>query len=581
MSAGFIKDEVKLNRCLKILFSVAIFIISIRHICQAYQPTLLDDEYSYWSIAAYFKGYDWSSVTSLCKYYSYGYSIILYIIMNIFGNFVYMYRAAIVVNGILLVAGFWLLDGIFRKMFPDERMNMLAALSFLMTMIPCNLAFSTVNLTECLLYVLFLAAVRILLDIDGSASLWKMALSGILLGYSYMVHQRMVCVIIAVIAMFAIMLYKKKVTLRQVFAFLSFIALFLLIHHFIKADIKANLWLNGSKSSDNDYGSIFGSLIYVSRSLKSLAVFAIGIMGKLLYFGTATYIFGFVAVMAAAQKAYRYIRHKEEDKCSHIYALVFVSFVLLMIISALFMCRMEKLAWLVYGRYAEFMYPLLFGIGIINVYRMARENIRKLAVVFAVCSSVYAAMGIIVRMYAKRRGLLWVNYISCSQIYKYADGDNLKILTMMATVLVTAAAVLVIMSLKKYRRVSGVLLAALAFMVFMQTAEIPLKAVNIVLQKDKYSTSSIITFMEQNGMEDRDVYYYISETEEEESAQYREYIQYWLQDKKVVCVTEEEVHQIEGEGWLIISDAEYLEEAGKGMEPVYSNPLCSVFEIKP
>ncbi|MBD5134483.1 MAG: hypothetical protein HDT39_00760 [Lachnospiraceae bacterium] len=581
MSAELFKDEVKLNRCLKIIFSVAVFIISIRHICQVYQPTLLDDEYAYWSIAAYFKGYDWSSVTSLCKYYSYGYSIILYIIMEIFGDFVYMYRAAIVVNGVLLVAGFLLLDSIFRKMFPDERRTVMVMLSFIMTMIPCNIAFSTVNLTECLLYVLFLAAVRIMLDIDESTSLWKMMVSGVLLGYSYMVHQRMICVIISVIVMFMVMLYKKKVTFRQVFVFTAFIALFMIIHHFIKADIKENLWLNGSKSADNDYGSIFENLKYVSRSLKSLVVFAIGIMGKLLYFGTATYIFGFVAVMAAAKKAYRYVWHGEEDNNRHIYVAVFSSFLLMMIISALFMCRMEKLAWLVYGRYAEFMYPLLFGIGIINVYKMARKNILKMILVFSICSSAYAAIGIIVRMYVKRRGLEWVNYISCSQIYKYADGDNLKILTMMVTVLVTAAAVTVIMSLKKYERISGILLEVLALMVFMQTAEIPLKAVNLVLQRDKYDTSSIITFMEQNGIEDRNVYYYISETEEEESAQYREYIQYWLQDKKVICVTEKELQKIDREGWLIISDEEYQEVAGKKMKSVYSNSMCSMFELKP
>lgn len=580
MSAGLFKDEVKLNRCLKIIFSVAVFIISIRHICQVYQPTLLDDEYSYWSIAAYFKGYDWSSVTSLCKYYSYGYSIILYIIMEIFGDFVYMYRAAIVVNGVLLVAGFLLLDSIFRKMFPDERRTVMVMLSFIMTMIPCNIAFSMVNLTECLLYVLFLVAFRIIQDIDEKTPMWKITMLGVVLGYSYMVHQRMICIIIATIVLFAVMVYKKKITFRQVFVFMAFIVLFLFMHHFIKADIKENLWLNGSKSADNDYGSILENIKYISGSLKSMAVFGIGIMGKLLYFGTATYIFGFIAVTITAKKAYEYVFGREENNQGS-YIFVFVSFLLMMVISALFMCRMEKLAWLVYGRYAEFMYPLLFGIGIIYVYQMIRKNLLKMIFIFMVCSSVYAVMGVIVRIYVKHRGLEWVNYISCSQIYKYADGDNLKIFSMMITVLVTAAAVLIIMSLKKYEKISRILLSVSALVIFIQTAEIPLKAVNLQLQDSKYDTSSIVSYMRENGMEDGNVYYYVSETEKEESAQYREYIQYWLQDKKVICVTEEDIHQIDEKGWLIISDTEYMEEAENKMKPVYSNSMCSMFEFQP
>ena len=35
------------------------------------------DEFGYWSVAAAILGYDWSSITGLGPYYSYGYSVLL------------------------------------------------------------------------------------------------------------------------------------------------------------------------------------------------------------------------------------------------------------------------------------------------------------------------------------------------------------------------------------------------------------------------------------------------------------------------------------------------------------------------
>ena len=69
------------NTILKIFLGLIVMGVCVQHIFNIYQPTLLDDEYCYWSIAAYLNNKDWSSVTSWCSYYSYGYSFILFIIM--------------------------------------------------------------------------------------------------------------------------------------------------------------------------------------------------------------------------------------------------------------------------------------------------------------------------------------------------------------------------------------------------------------------------------------------------------------------------------------------------------------------
>ena len=59
------------------------------------------DEFGYWSPAAAILGYDWSEITGLGSYYSYGYSALLVPILLLFHNAITTYRAAIVLNLVL------------------------------------------------------------------------------------------------------------------------------------------------------------------------------------------------------------------------------------------------------------------------------------------------------------------------------------------------------------------------------------------------------------------------------------------------------------------------------------------------
>lgn len=43
-----------------------------------YGFSIFPDEFAYWAYAAGMSGYDWSDITSLGSYYSYGYSLVLF-----------------------------------------------------------------------------------------------------------------------------------------------------------------------------------------------------------------------------------------------------------------------------------------------------------------------------------------------------------------------------------------------------------------------------------------------------------------------------------------------------------------------
>ncbi len=570
-------DKERIDMYLKIVLSLVVFLTGIRHLNDVYQPTLLDDEYSYWSIAAYFNGRDWSSVTSLCKYYSYGYSFILYFLMKIFNNTVLMYRCAIVINAVFLTKSFLILVKILKKIFSSENINRITLVSFVSIMIPCYLSFVTVNLTECLLLLLFLKTIYLLQEVGENTTSYDFFLISVVLGYSYMVHQRMICVIIGVAVYFIILVIKKVVKIWQLLIPSVVLIMFFMAHHVMKEAIKVNLWLSGEMSSDNDYESIFENIRFITGSIKQMAVFIIGIMGKLFYFGSATYILGFVAIVLIIIGTFRACREYSEKT---IYVILSVSFVLMMIVSAVFMCRNEKLAWLVYGRYAEFLYPLIIALGYFEIKSLIQGSIKKYVILYLSGGGIYVVMGMIIRWYSKRRGLNWINYISCNQIFKYTSGDNLPILKMMFIVGIIGSAVAALLVVKKYRVICEAVLLTSAIVMAFYTSEYSLNEVNLKLQKSKYESSSCVEWIEENITPSGRVFFYISKDEENETAQYREYLQYWMQNKRVICTDDENLYKISKGDIFVISCEDYKDVADAYGRCMYSNEFCHIYVWK-
>ena len=89
-------------------YLVFLFIIAIVFYVanDSFMPYILNDEIGYWSNAAFFSGYDWSSIANSIGYYSYGYSIILAPVLYFTKNPMLSYQIAIILNGVFLACGF-------------------------------------------------------------------------------------------------------------------------------------------------------------------------------------------------------------------------------------------------------------------------------------------------------------------------------------------------------------------------------------------------------------------------------------------------------------------------------------------
>ena len=555
------------NTILKILLGLIVMGVCVQHIFNIYQPTLLDDEYCYWSIAAYLNNKDWSSVTSWCSYYSYGYSFILFIIMKFTRDTVLMYRAAVVINGLLLVGSYLILDRILNRIYGGEAAgrNKITLVSFLAIMIPCNINYASVNLTECLLVFLFLVLVWFIVNADKNDTYVRALGAAAVSGYAYMVHQRMLCVVAALMLTLIVMTIMKKYSLSRLITYIAGVVAMLGVHSYLKGHFKQAVWLGRNSGAGNDYGSVLGNVKYIFSSFNNFARFIVGIIGKLYYYASATYIIGAIAVIVMVVVLWKYFRKVKNEAGVTICFCLFVcsSFIMLLGLSSVFMAKMESggLSPLVYGRYMEVVYPAIVAVGIMWLSTSGDWSIKKKLYIIISGVACYGLMGLVVRMYIKRRSLQVLNYISCGQIYKYMSGDNLPVFKMMLTVAVTFAALMLVAGIKQKRKVFGYVLAIAVFAAELRTAYIPFSNINLWLQDSKNASKSILSVLEQQK---GDIYYCVCSDEEKQSRQNREYLQYWLQDRTIKCVEENELEEdnvkMGKEDVIVVSDADKIRD---------------------
>ena len=101
-----------------LLFAFLIFGIFQYSIHKIFGMVYFPDEFGYWASAAKWNGYDWSSLTALGSYYSFGYSILLAPILRLGCDGVTAYRMAVALNMLLQALAAPMLYGIFRRIFP-------------------------------------------------------------------------------------------------------------------------------------------------------------------------------------------------------------------------------------------------------------------------------------------------------------------------------------------------------------------------------------------------------------------------------------------------------------------------------
>lgn len=349
-----------IQRRYDILFVLLMSCIVCHGISKSYGFYFPADEFCYWSYAAGLAGYDWSDIASLGSYYSYGYSLILLPVFLIFKDGVIAYRAAMVVNIALLAVCFFIRQKMGRTFYA-------AAVVFY----PTWLFYAGTTFAEILLVTLYLTTCMLLLKYLQTDNKRYMALMLAAMFYMYLVHLRAIGVLVsgtAVLLLYNIRKYsirkyimrnggrKVRSVLVPAAAAAVILAVGLLMGLFIK-----NYWTGmvygdtaDTLKNANDYAGQFEKIAYIF-SIEGLKNLIISVSGKILYLGLASYGIAYFGIIYAVRR----VREKK----------YFPLFVLLTTVEALMICaiytiRPGRVDTLTYGRYHEYVMPVLLMMGI-------------------------------------------------------------------------------------------------------------------------------------------------------------------------------------------------------------------------
>ena len=391
-----------------VLLGIMIVVFLCMHgLFSIYGFSAFPDEFGYWAPAASVLGYDWSNVTSLGSYYSYGYSLILVPILFLFHNSVSAYRFAILVNMLLQCASLPIMYRIVTFLFPNIKKDISRIVAVISILYPSWVYYTQMTMVEGLLNFLFVSYIYLLIRFIEKKTVIRAICIVIISIFMYVVHMRCIGIIISTFLFFMILLLRNT---RNVFIKMKSIAiattvmLVLFMGTFLLKDViigKLYERVPDSVLSWNDYSGILYRLSKLF-SIEGLTRLFKEICGKMYYLGCATYGLGYFGIMGLFAASWDTVRHFKEKKDSNIFIVksaVFLTCLMQFLVALVYLIGAsdsdnKRLDLFLHGRYIDFFLPILIAVGILELGTC--KKIVKRSVIIVIMHVLFMAVSYIV-----------------------------------------------------------------------------------------------------------------------------------------------------------------------------------------
>lgn len=376
-----------------LLFSLLIFCIfqiGIQKICGF---SIYPDEFGYWASAAQFLGWDWSGTAALGSYYSYGYGLILTPVLWAFRDSVSAYRAAVAVNMLLqcgAVAIFW---QIFKRLSPEkateEKKKQTVLAVGVAVFYPPWLFYMQMTMTEALLMFLYALVCYQILRFVEKPSVTGMLFLGLSLVYMCFVHMRTAVVVIAAVLTLALYAWRVPSARKKLAVLLILLAVGAVCGLWVKGKVMDTVYAatDAETLAINDYTGKLGVLKFVftadgmKRFLNSMA-------GKLYYLVSASFGLVVPAICVCLKKTGRMFG-RFFSKTDAFYFFCLFSLTGQTAVSAMTTMWPGRLDGYIYGRYCEYILPVLMGIGLL-AWSGVKHKLRAFAGISLISAVLFA-----------------------------------------------------------------------------------------------------------------------------------------------------------------------------------------------
>lgn len=433
----------------KSILTIVLFVISLANIMKLYQPYVLGDEFGYWSNAAYLAGYDWTQMSVWMGYYAYGYSILLIPIIKLFGDSVLMYRAAVVLNAIMLCCSFHLACYCGNTWNKKKYTPQVPIAAFVTMFYPGSFVNVNVAWSETIQYMLFWM-VAVLVVKCVAADVIKISTIGFmtaLAGTSYFVHQRNIVLLLMEAVFIGYLLRYKRITSRYILCFVTVLALVLLSGLLMKSYITNRVYLSADSAlyDANNISGQMGKLQFLLTDIQGIKYLLLNILGRLTYFMVSTFGICALVLCFVIRNLKEYYRNNPDV------LFIVLCFLGSIAVSSIFMLVPERYDTLFYGRYSEqYIGPVLFW-GLYKIFHarkpLAFNTLMMVIGAMLVCSD------FVIAMMPKELGApIKIQFIG---FIDYIDSGKLVLPKLIFSIkLILLSMVIVLLVRKKLRKIS-------------------------------------------------------------------------------------------------------------------------------
>lgn len=357
------------GKCLFFLwYSLLIFGIFQYSIHKIFGMVYYPDEFGYWANAAGWLGYDWSTLTALGSYYSFGYSLLLAPIMKIFSGGTLAYRVAIGVNMLLQAGSIPLLYRIFRRVFPQADGQAAVCAVGISLFYPVWIFYGQSTMAEGVLFFLYIWIVYLMSRTIEKAQFCTILCLMAALVYLCFVHMRTVGVMVAAVLLLLCRLWKEPVYRKRLLMGFGLLVAGGVLGVALRLAVLRSVYGNTDKEmlARND---ITGQLarVFAIFSREGAKKFLCGCAGKLFYLGAASFGLLYYALFWIGRKVLHLaakIRQRKMVVAEEWLALfLLLSFAGQFLVTAIYLYSPRRADEVVYGRYNDYLLPVFMGVG--------------------------------------------------------------------------------------------------------------------------------------------------------------------------------------------------------------------------
>lgn len=570
------KSDKKSYLYMAILF-LTLFMVYQYGIHRIYGMSEYPDEFGYWSTAAHMIGWDWSQLASRGSYYSFGYSLILFPILKFCEDSVSAYRVAVSVNFSFMAISFFLLKGIYKRIFTEQVEGEEILAIGLAMLYPAWSFYAQTTLADSLLiFMVILISYLWIRFVEVPNLKWGIALVAAVI-YNYSLHMRSVGILAAVIISLMLWVWKYPSYWKKIFFLLLTVIGFFLLVGYLKDIVQENVFAKATveQLNVNDFGGQWSKVEFL-LSPEGLKQAFIIVMGKVLYLGVAGAGLVFAAFVWCGKQGIWWWKnsifvgnHKgkiefhgkmETAKTENVSAKIWFGILLmLMMLGQLAVCviytiHTNDVDWLIYGRYIEAFVPIAIFVG--ASYILQKKSAWKMWIGF---EGIYtlAALSCICKVWGKTTdNVRGVHSVATAFLIGDGNVEPVRFFVMAwgTGVLIMVLTGFLFHQFQKDRFSIGIMAIICAVL-----------AIWSIHASEKYNYEAnfnmsgeliLASVLEEQLAEEKKIYYV-----EEKNENWISYIQMQLRQQALEVITIEELEKLEPENSAVVVDGEsrYLE----------------------